>query len=138
MSFFLKLKNKMSTKNRVELIHTSEPTGDASNKILATSVAKKSWTHNMSTKAKTQQNFTHVSKREEIEHLFKINIRNEFGVGLIKVVTNPHIVIKLFWIFSLLGSLAIISYLIVGNVSAYFQSLQSCANCTKVLRCFLR
>ena len=60
-------------------------------------------------------------KRKHIEHLFKENIRNEFGVGIIKIATNPHIVIKIFWIFCLLGSLTISSYLIIGNIIGYFQ-----------------
>ena len=71
-------------------------------------------------KSKPVHSISAKTKRKHIEHLFKDNIRNEFGVGLIKIVTNPHIVIKLFWIVCLMGSLAISSYLIIGNFMEYF------------------
>ena len=70
---------------------------------------------------KRQRNASAKTKRKHIEHLFKDNIRNEFGVGLIKIVTNPHIVIKLFWIVCLIGSFTISSYLIIGNILKYFK-----------------
>ena len=69
----------------------------------------------------TEQLFSTTSKREQIQHLFKVNIRNEFGVGIIKIVANPSYAIKVFWIFCLLGSLAISSYLIIYNFIEYFQ-----------------
>ena len=60
------------------------------------------------------------TKNKIVEHIIKENIGNEFGIGCIKMLYNPHVTIKLFWFVCLLASLAISSYLFIGIFKAFF------------------
>ena len=44
-----------------------------------------------------------------------------FGIGLIKIIFNPHWVIKVFWVFVLLGSLGMSIYLILKLFQDFFK-----------------
>ena len=50
---------------------------------------------------------------EHVEIIVKDKIKNEFGIGLTKIVFSSHWLIKIFWSLFLLGSLAVSVYLIV-------------------------
>ena len=105
----------MSNKSRVS-------SATMNNMIKPRNVGKKVAEHKWITDNPVKENTESSNlKREQIENLFRMNIRNEFGVGVIKIVTNPHAVIKIFWIVCLLGSLAISFYLIIGNFVAFFR-----------------
>jgi hypothetical protein len=53
------------------------------------------------------------SKPKKIEAILRENIRNEFGIGMTKILYNPHILIKLFWFVALALSLAMSVYFTV-------------------------
>ena len=59
--------------------------------------------------------------RGSAEYFFKANVRNEFGIGIIKVVWHPRTVVKLFWLFSLLASFSASAYLIISNLMYYYE-----------------
>ena len=63
----------------------------------------------------------HMTTLDHVEYFFKANIRNEFGIGLIKIVWHPRTAVKLFWLVFLLGSLTITSYLIISNLIYYLE-----------------
>ena len=48
------------------------------------------------------------------------NIKNEFGIGAIKILYSPHWIIKTFWILVLGAVLAASVYLILMNFRVFF------------------
>jgi len=61
-----------------------------------------------------------LSKRKRLEKIIKENIKNEFGIGIIKILYKKNIVIKLFWTLVLGGVLGLSLYLIIQNFLVYF------------------
>jgi len=59
-------------------------------------------------------------KNDLVQTLIKENIGNETGHAFIKMIYSEHIVLKLFWAISLIGSNAICGYLIIQTIVAYF------------------
>jgi hypothetical protein len=60
------------------------------------------------------------SMRKRLAKIVKENIKNEFGIGILKIVYNKHIIIKIFWAFVLVGVFAFSAYLITQNFLSYF------------------
>ena len=60
------------------------------------------------------------SKHKQIEHIIRENIKNEFGIGINKILFNSHIVIKVFWIFLLAASFAMSVYLTLKLFQDFF------------------
>ena len=61
------------------------------------------------------------SKKKQIQHIVIENIKNEFGIGMIKIIFNPHWIIKIFWTLLLFGSLDISVYLITNLFIQFFR-----------------
>ena len=58
--------------------------------------------------------------QKKVEHALKKNIKNEFGVSLLKIVFHSNLMIRLFWLPVLVVTLGFSLYLIVYNFQQYF------------------
>ena len=70
--------------------------------------------HDMNARLNTKR------QNEQIKLYFKENLKNELNRGIYKIIFNPHLSVKIFWIIFILVSIGLSSFLVVKTFFTYF------------------